>query len=872
VRFADPGVGVRTEDDGELWSAVLDDLNHPRESIDATLRRLVRRTAGSLASSAAIFVLTPQGMLRPAAFWDIDPDRLAAVASVFARGDSRADTGPFARVLRGESVLVSASAHLADTGGSPYSGYAESSGLASFLLVPMRADGQTIGILGIGRYAGEDPLHESIIPDANRIAAAAARVVLVAQIVQRGRIAELALNAMRDAVIAVDVNGTVTSWNRGAAHMYAVPENEAIGRRLADLVNSDSMDDDAPPFDPNRPQQVAATGSAWMGRLRQRRRDGSQRIVESVVSPVADPRSGGGAVLVNRDISGMLEIGAALRQKELLAQTALDASPLILGVFDSDGTLLASSRAWQELVGRDSGPGEPIRSFAAALLCSPEDERRLLDGFTKVLAGSAHDHGDYEVRCGKNQRTLAITTSRVEGIGATLTIADVSDRARRERELAYSATHDAVTGLPNRGALYARAVPALNRAARHGTSVGLLFCDLDGFKELNDMYGHGAGDDVLAAFGARLEESCRISDSVARVGGDEFAVLLEDDVTEESLTAVAERIVAGTAEPLDIPAGRVRITVSVGAVAERGTPGRSYDEQDLDRLLERADMAMYHAKARGKGRWSRFDSSLRYRAQHRTTVSTNLVQAVRRGEITAFYQAQFGRSGELSGAEAVLRWIDPERGVMEPHELITSLGGIPAEASDAAWEAAAGDIAQWAAALPPGFRFSIPPARDQWLRRDFAARLLADLADRRIPPAVIRVRVDSSDIAADPDHAAATTRRLAEAGVEVALSGLELGSTGLLATRRMSIACLVLGGRFLREAASGGGDLLGGVAAMARQLRWRVIATGVETDEELAAVRAAGCYAAQGPVLAAPLPGARFAAQHLLQRGTRRSG
>lgn len=857
--------------DGELWSAVIDDLNHPGESIDTTLERLAQRAARRLSSSSAIFLVTPSGSLRPAAFWDDDPARLADLAELFAGGRSAGAVGTLGEVLGGgEPVLVPSLAGLQqdDRGAADqdaiYADYPTKTGLDSLLLAPMITGGRTVGILGIGRYNPRNPLDESIIPVASRFAAVAAQVVRVAHLVQRGKVADFALGAMRDAVVALDEFGAITFWNRGAAHLYGVAESEALGKQFTELVHSEVLDQGEVLFDPNRLEGGIPRGQAWMGRLQQRSGASPPRIVESVMSPVQG--DGGvtlGTVVVNRDISGMIEIGSALRKKELLAQTALDASPMVMGVFDPDGALLACSRGWRELVGDDRVAGMTIRSFAGEMLASSGEQRRLLDSFHRVLHGTAQEHNDFEVQRDGTGRTLAVWISRVHGVGATLTISDVSDRAQRERELVYSATHDSVTGLPNRGALYSRAVHALNRAARHGNQIGLLFCDLDGFKGLNDEFGHGAGDDLLAAFGARLQESCRASDSVARVGGDEFAILLEDDVTEESLATVAERIVASGGRPFDLRVGTVSVTASVGAALTTIDTARTFGDADVDRLMDMADLAMYDAKGEGKNRWSRFDDAMPQRIRRRSAVDEDIQGAAARGEFSVFYQPQFGRSGELTGAEALLRWTHPQRGVVSAQELLAVLGGIPLAAAEAALADGLGALSRWSGIVPPGFRLTVNLSHEQWSNPMVAQRLLALLDEHRISPTLVRLELDPDSLGSDPDHSAAATRRLAEAGVEMAVNGLDFAQADLLGTRRLSIGCLVLGSRLVRGVRPGNTDFVSGLVALARQMGWRVVATGVETDEQLDAVRAAGCNSVQGLILGAPVPAPQFAATHL---------
>jgi diguanylate cyclase (GGDEF)-like protein/PAS domain S-box-containing protein len=847
----------------EMWSAIIDEIAVDGQGMDATLQRLTEHAAVRLQATVSIFLVSGD-VLEPKALWDEDPERLAGVRDVFARGPLSTDVGQLGQVLAtGRPLLIQSAAEPAEA--TPYAGYIDSAGLHSYLLVPVIVDRVPLGVLGIGRHGDQPVIDDSLTDVAVRLAQVAGQVVRVTKLVERGRLVDVALNAMRDAVIAVDTEGRVTSWNDGAEQLYGIRSSDALNQPITGFLASTEIETHQP-IDPEGIAEHVQRRGLWIGRLRQSRPDAAPVVVESRVTPLTWSGTGAGAVIVNRDISDIVAIGSELRRQELLAQAALDASPMLTAVVDELGVVLAASRRWSERLGAESGIGALLSAVIETLLPDPEARQRLHRSFNEVVSDSVpRTQGDYEVQTGAVARTFSVHISRVPDVGAALTIADVTDRASRERELSFSATHDVVTRLPNRSVLIERTSRALNRAARHGAKVGLLFCDLDGFKSLNDRHGHGAGDDILEFLGVRLVQSCRHTDTVARIGGDEFAILIEDSVGDDTVQTVAQRVVEAAKSPLRVPIGDVSLTTSIGALIVETSSDRVYSGADVDQMLRQADAAMYEAKRRGKNRWVLFDEAVQASHESRGALVGDLVRGTRSGEFLLHYQPQFDAAESLCGAEALLRWYHPTRGLIEPFDLIHQEGALPIAVGDWVLGQVAAILAQWAPGLPSEFRLGVNVSRSQWMDRNIADVMLDWLRRSGVPATRLRVELPSEAITEDVDYAVSTTRRLASAGVDIALNDFGAGGCQLMDLSRLALNSVVLTRRMVRDIGRepGAESMLRAVVAMSRQMGWRVIATGIENEEQQAAVRAVGCETAQGFLLGRPVPATEFAARYL---------
>jgi diguanylate cyclase (GGDEF)-like protein/PAS domain S-box-containing protein len=441
--------------------------------------------------------------------------------------------------------------------------------------------------------------------------------------------------------------------------------------------------------------------------------------------------------------------------------------------------------------------------------------------------------------------------------GFVVTVRDVGERKRLEHALTRQAYSDALTGLPNRVLFQSRVEQALSQPPRNNTRVALLFCDLDGFKAVNDVQGHAAGDQLLKVVAARLTQCVRPYDTVARLGGDEFAVLLCGPDIEQVAVEIAERIVAFISEPVPLPDRSAHVGVSIGLAVStsRGI--------DADTLLRQADLAMYEAKRRVTGTWMRFEPGMLAEMAERAEIENDLRNASANRQLAVVYQPLRDiATGRLVGAEALLRWRHPQRGFVPPERfirvaeqigLIGQLGSwVLAEACRAGqrWqnssEAGAGD---------GGFHISVNISARQ-LHDGLVDEVQRILAETGLPPEALLLEVTETVLMERVDEAVAHLRKLKALGVRIAVDDFGTGYSSLSYLARFPVDVLKIDRSFIeqltkREEAH---ELVRMIVGLGRALSLVVVAEGVETGGQLEALREMGCDVAQGFLFMRPVP------------------
>ena len=436
-------------------------------------------------------------------------------------------------------------------------------------------------------------------------------------------------------------------------------------------------------------------------------------------------------------------------------------------------------------------------------------------------------------------------------------LAAAIESRRAERRMRHDALHDALTGLPNRTLLLDRLRHALDRAARDGSRVAVLFLDLDNLKVLNDSLGHHAGDELLRAIGPRLRDVLRASDTVARFGGDEFAVVCEDVDDDEHAIRIAERLVRAFEEPFTV-GGEARFgSASVGVVVTDPAVSRSADE-----LLSDADAAMYRAKERGRGRVEVFDAGLRDRITARLRVEADLRRALEgEGRLWVAYQPYYLLPGRrVAGVEALVRWDHPERGLIPPAEFIpvAEESGLVIPLGARVLRAACGQVARWQRETNrPDLRLTVNVSARQMATSDFVETVQDILADTGLHPDALGLEITEGLLLEETPATALTIELLQALGVRLLLDDFGTGYSSLRYLQRYPLDGLKVDRAFvmgLGEHGDGDGAIVEAIVGMARALGMGVIPEGVETEGQLERLKAIGCDHAQGFLLSRPLP------------------
>jgi diguanylate cyclase (GGDEF)-like protein len=432
-------------------------------------------------------------------------------------------------------------------------------------------------------------------------------------------------------------------------------------------------------------------------------------------------------------------------------------------------------------------------------------------------------------------------------------------RIELEAELRRQASHDALTGLANRSLFTDRAQHALER--RTMTDLVVCFFDLDDFKDVNDSFGHGAGDELLRVIGKRLRDCVRPADTVARFGGDEFAVLLEDTQIAEALDVV-DRLYAAVSYPLRLGDEEVLVHLSVGMTTLNG---RNVTGEEL---LAEADAAMYAAKARGKNRYEIFEPSMRSASELRSQLRVELGDALANRDFVLYYQPLVDFvTGEWKGVEALARWPHHEHGLLEPAEFvdIAEAKGLIVELDRWALSTACSAIAG-----TPGLTVTVNVSGRSVRNHDFGEIVQAALRDSGIDGS--RLVIDIADLARDPERARAQIRSVQALGVAVSLDEFAGDLPSLRRLRTLDLSYLKIDHMLVSDLTTGKGaaTIAGALIDIAHELGMRAVAMGVETDEQRAMLTALDCDLGQGYLWARPAPIEDLMAHLATHRGSAR--
>ncbi len=433
-------------------------------------------------------------------------------------------------------------------------------------------------------------------------------------------------------------------------------------------------------------------------------------------------------------------------------------------------------------------------------------------------------------------------------------IHDISLRKALERDLEHRSLHDPLTGLANRTLLIDRLGQALEQTQASGTPMALLFIDLDRFKAVNDSLGHDAGDQVLVGVAERLPDALDADDTLARLSGDEFVVLRPEVSTTEEVADLASRILKQLEEPFLVMDTEAYVSASIGIVLA------SDASVAAETLLADADLAMYRAKERGKGVFELFDETLRIRLTERIQTERDLRRGIQAGELAAHYQPLLDlASGQVVGAEALVRWEHPRRGLLMPDTFIPMAEDTGLITRVGAWmlDEACRQMSLWQAELarPPswvGVNLSVREIEQPGLVETIAGLL----TEHGLHPAQLLLEITESAIMHDAQTMIERLWELRELGVRLAIDDFGTGFSSLDRLRRMPVDSLKVDRSFVADMfdANGGTALVAAVIAMSHSLGLGVVAEGVETVEQLDELRRLGCDEVQGYLVSRPLP------------------
>ncbi|MFD7901321.1 putative bifunctional diguanylate cyclase/phosphodiesterase [Kitasatospora sp. NPDC059747] len=566
------------------------------------------------------------------------------------------------------------------------------------------------------------------------------------------------------------------------------------------------------------------------------------------------------------------------RNSELYFRTLVqNASDVILILDADDGIRYASSSA-ERVLGYPDLEGTQFTE-----LVPPEDSRAVGKALARMRGpadrAATHEHAgdrpreahreqqrDHHWRLLRTDRTPIEAEVRHTDLrsdptvgGLVLTLRDVTDQRRMERELTHRAFHDSLTGLANRVLFLDRVGHALSRGERSGAVTGVLFIDLDDFKVVNDTQGHAVGDELLVAVSLRVSTALRSSDTAARLGGDEFAVLVEDVLRPDDVDAIAEGVLSVFAEPFKLSAGSVRVTASIGVATTE-------DSVDAAELLTHADLALYSAKAAGRRQSCHYQPAFQAGLVERHELNENLDTAIAESAFKLYYQPIVDlRTGDLVSFEALVRWPHDRRGMVLPDEFIALAEESGQIVPLGAWvlERAAQEAAAWhavssaarAATGRPPLRVNVNVSARQFRDAGFVDVVRHAVATSGIDPRTLVLELTESVLMRRDERVHDDMTTLSGLGVGIAIDDFGTGYSSLSYLREFPISILKIDKSFIDGLGSSQQQyaLVEGIARIADTLGVQVIAEGIEHPEQRDLLAAMGCPLGQGYLFAHPL-------------------
>ncbi|MFO0754254.1 MAG: EAL domain-containing protein [Thermodesulfovibrionales bacterium] len=451
-----------------------------------------------------------------------------------------------------------------------------------------------------------------------------------------------------------------------------------------------------------------------------------------------------------------------------------------------------------------------------------------------------------------------------EVVGTTGIARDITRRKQMEETIRFQAYHDLLTGLPNRTLFMDRLSLAVPQAQRTGKRIAVLFLDLDRFKNINDSLGHTVGDHLLQEVSGRLEGQMHETDTLARVGGDEFTVLLPLINHVEEAAKIAEKIAGIFKAPFLIDGHELHITASIGIsiYPEDGALAES--------LLKNADIAMYHAKDQGRNNFQFYNPALNIRTLERIHLENRLRQTVEHGELVVHYQPQVNiKTGRMVGAEALVRWRHPELGLLTPRQFIpvAEEAGIIISIDQWVLRTACSQLTRWLAAGCPPIYISTNLSARQFQQPNLAETIAQILEETGLPPGSLGIEITETLAMQDTELTARNLNRLNTLGITFSIDDFGTGYSSLSYLKKLPLHKLKIDKSFISDLTEDPDyrSIVNAIIAMAHSLKLEVVAEGVETEEQAAFLQANNCDEIQGYFFSKPVPADEF--ERMLAKG-----
>ena len=663
-----------------------------------------------------------------------------------------------------------------------------------------------------------------------------------------------ALEAAANAIVITDSHGTIIWVNHAFTTMTGYSREEALGNNPRLLKSGEQ----SVSYYANLWSTISS-GKVWRGEIVNQRKDGTSYTEEMTITPVT--RDVGNPdnyfVAIKQDVTERKRSEEELYRAHQMLQTLLNTIPQRVFWKDRNCSYVGCNRAFATDAGLND-PAEIIGKSDFDLVWSETAEVYRTDDKLVMEQGSAK-LGYEEIQDRPDGGRVWLRTSKLplsdrEGkvTGVIGTDEDITDRKVAEDRVQYLAYYDALTGLPNRSLLQYRLAKALASARRRKDRVALLFLDLDRFKDINDSLGHSVGDLLLQEVAERLKKWSREQDTVARVGGDEFVIVLTAAKDGADAAVAAERLVHAMSAAIVVQGRTLSVGCSLGIsiFPEHGA--------DSETLIKNADAAMYCAKENGGHNFKFFTDDMNAQAVERLTLENGLRLALDKKELFLVYQPQMNiATGKIIGLEALLRWQHPTLGLVPPDKFIRIAEncGLIMPIGEWVLMTACSQARKWQDEGLPALSVAVNVSAVQFRQEGFCETIRRVLQETRLAPPYLELELTESLLLTNADVTHSVIRELKEMGITLAIDDFGTGYSSFSYLRQFRVSKLKIDQLFIRDVATNPDDaaITAAIISMAKSLHLKVIAEGVEDEAQMSFLRAHQCDEIQGYYFSKPL-------------------
>lgn len=693
------------------------------------------------------------------------------------------------------------------------------------------------------------------------------QLVAIVRDISKRKMAELALqreisewtqamDSFEDVIYLLDVNRRLVRANKMFYALAGISPAKAMGRHIAEIIH---------PYGELVPCPVCRAQEEKRDAVITMEADHPDNPVGRPIEITAriirdDAGMPTGILMAIHDLSNARHIEEKLRESEDTLKRAQAVAHV--GSWKLDTVTHAAS--WSDEAYRifDLPVGSPVTLQTCFDIVIPEDREFVANAWKQALGGALYDI-EYRVKTSKGVRWVrdraeVVFDDKGRALAGIGTVQDITENKESEAQIEFLAFHDPLTGLPNRVLAKDHLGMAAAYADRSNTKVALFFLDLDNFKTINDSLGHTVGDALLKAVAVCLRDCVRNTDTISRQGGDEFLVLLPDAYDTDAMTDIAEKILQELSAPFDIDGYQLSTSASIGIAVYPD------DGKDFETLLKKADTAMYQSKKAGRSTYHFYTEKMNIDAVKHHQMLMGLARAVERNEFVLYYQPQIDLgSGAVIGAEALIRWMHPERGMVPPGLFIPVAedSGHIVPIGEWVLREACRQAVAWHQAGLPKLVVAVNLSAVQFKRSNLEKSVIQALAESGLNPEFLELELTESILIQDTENVLDTVQRLKALGVKLSIDDFGTGYSSLSYLKRFAVDKLKIDQSFVRDMVNDPGDaaIVRAIIQMAKSLNLKTIAEGVEDEAMLASLRLHHCDEAQGYYFGRPMPAEDFA-------------